>query len=91
MFLVEVLSTSQEVAVFPATQGAMDAQARETLTAILASSEETLLMVVNVTPKSTMTEVLVLTATAIVQSARGQAIPSAQLVTLQKFCTRVNV
>ena len=78
--------------VIPATQGAMDAQAREKLTtAILASSEETLLMGVNVTTKSTMTEVLVRIATAIVQSAQGQAIPSAQLVTLETFCTRVNV
>ena len=78
--------------VIPATQGAMDAQARETLTiAMLVSLEETLIMGVNVSLKSTMTEVLVLTATAIVQSARGQAIPSAQLVTLEKFCTWVNV
>ena len=88
---VQVPSTSQEVAVFPAIQGATAAQALETLTAMLASSEETLLMGVNARPKSTMTEVLVITATAIVQSARGQAIPSAQLVTLEKFCTWVNV
>ena len=82
---VQVPSTSQEVAVIPAIQGATAVQALETLTAMLASSEETLPMGVNVTPKSTMTEVLVLAATAIVQSAQGQAIPSAQLVTLERF------
>ena len=63
--------------VIPAIQGVTAAQALETPTAILASSEETPPMGVNATPKSTMTEVLVLTAIAIVQSAQGQAMPSA--------------
>ena len=52
---------------------------------MLASSKETLLMGVNATPKSTMTEVLVLTAIAIVQSAWGQVIQIAQLALQESF------
>ena len=59
----------------------MDAQVRETLTtAMIASLEETLLMGVNVSLKSTMTEVLVLTATVIAQSAQDLITMSARLV-----------
>ena len=64
----------------------MDAQARETLTTVmLVSLEETLLMGVNARPKSTMTEVLVITATAIVQSAWGRVVQIAQNATLERF------
>ena len=80
-----VRSTSQEVAVLLVIQGAMNVMVQETPTAILASLEETLLMGVNATPKSTMTEVLVLTATVIAQSARGQVVQIAQNATLERF------
>ena len=81
----QVRSTNQEVAVLLVIQGAMNVMVQETPTAMLASLEETLPMGVNARPKSTMTEVLVLTATAIVQSARGQVVQIAQNATLERF------
>ena len=56
----QVPSTNQEVAAIPATQGAMDVQALETPTAMIASSEEILQMFVVHQEKTTFLELGVL-------------------------------